>query len=315
MWMLSDPLLGLGKQGQQPRKLFGPETGAQKLERASSAWKFKRPASPHTTPKPKAKPAAATVSGADKPQQGNKEMKSWSLKSLAAFDDMLASRSIHDACLEPSSMVQILEAIPARLRMQAGLPHKENLTEADVTPRLEQDAAKVAQLHSETQAYWLAQAEKFSNETLDFALDESATQHGLLFKMAQHETFPAHLQGDRLKELLALADMDASEQSEAAELQRSALAQLIPSKSAILIFDAAVALMEASTGKTSPAARLIKDVLLLVPEDVRTCLDLPKPERYRSIKRSEWREDVNTILSLAFAGLASHWEAEIAEIE
>ena len=250
---------------------------------------------------------AMMTAGDEQNPKWKRVIRLWRLKRLATFDDMLASRSIHDACLEPSSMVQILKAIPSHLRMQAELPHKENLTEADVIPHLN-DAWKIAQLHTEARAYWLAQAEKFSNDKLDFALDASMTRHGILFKMAQHETFPAHLQGDRLKELLALADMDASEQSEAAELQRSFLAQLIPSKSAVLVFDAADALMEASTGRTSPTARLIKDVLLLVPEEVRASLDLPEPERYRSIKRPQWREDVNTILSLAFAGLASHWD-------
>ena len=230
-------------------------------------------------------------------EKRRKELNLWSLKALADFEQKPAD-----------AFVERLNLIPATLRASAGLPCG-NVQEADIAAELEQHSETMRSLHEEAKKHWLSKAENFTNARHKFHLDEEMAHTGILTKLVENDKVPPEVNGERLQELCTLEKWEDAEEEEVADMQKAFPTCVIPVADAIALFDTTYEIVLFAAGKYEPTAIQMKDALQRIPQSLRAGLALSKPEKYRAIKNKDWREDLGTILAVAFASLSAHWEA------
>ncbi|CAE7930441.1 unnamed protein product, partial [Symbiodinium necroappetens] len=181
--------------------------------------------------------------------------------------------------------------------------------EADIAAELEQHSETMRSLHEEAKKHWLSKAENFTNARHKFHLDEEMAHTGILTKLVENDKVPPEVNAERLQELCTLEKWEDAEEEEVADMQKAFLTCVIPVADAIALFDTMHEIVLFATGKYEPTANQMKDALQRIPQSLRAGLALSRPEKYRAIKNKDWREDLGTILAVAFASLSAHWEA------
>ena len=258
-----------------------------------------------TRPRDGGEPAPKSARRATSPTMPKGVLHSdWPLKELAKFKEdatELSSPAWYAAAVAERQKA-LLDGIPVALRNAHGLP-TETTDLAVVKANAEQNYQTIVKLVESAQHAWIQQAETFNSPKEIFTIDESMEEDGRILRLLA--SAPSG-KWDYLKGIVDAADSHKGDGPENTEQllrdeQSVVTRTLLSAGEAARLFEACVEFAHKHGAGDEPKACAIKSLLEeLHDQDVRAALRISPASKYVKIKSKAWRQDLTSMMTLAF---------------
>ena len=303
------------RSGRERKTLFGKAAKQEKQPRAASPSRAEDP------PAKKAKLFGSSAASGKKDNgetfevegSGNEtppakfDVEDWPLSEIVAWKkeaEMEASRNDF-AKLEAQKQLRLLEAVPAMLRKEHGLPeHVGDLKTLE--KNAEDNGRKLLEMVRDVQLAWIGRAENFTNEKHGWDAPQDDLNDGFLILKCGDDVQFFENDAEQTEVKAMIDELEAAEEDDKKDIigklikkEHEMLRRVCDEKQAAVAFTACADFACAHKNK-EPSAKAIKDVMEMLPESLRNVCEVSEVDKYRKIKAKHWKKDVSKILSLAF---------------
>lgn len=239
--------------------------------------------------------------GRPKPATIEAQAVKWTLKELNTWkvNAGMELTKQNFLALEARAQKELLEGIPSAVRKAHGLP----TSTADIRV-LERQQDKVAEgivkMVAEVVKAWTLEAEMFNNWRPEVSLDEELLDT-LAAKLHHVKKVPTKF----AEEVTSLLDQGEDKRFELNVCTSKVLQELLPEAKAFELFELAHEFAH-QYAKEEPGAKAVQELILLVPEALRSAVNITSPEKYVKIKSKHWKSDVSKIMTLGYVSLCEY---------